>query len=662
MTGPNLVSLAFVNMWGSKNDIGDITTAAGWEIIDCSPEALDQDIRIVCKEDSSVDCSRLFNSGAEGKIVRLPENCGRSAFAVVTDSWVSEDQSIPPNLAASLSRRDGSASQVKALRLTTKFDSVDVSKRKNRAVNFAIQAANFPGAAGNVQVDTSRPRRPSRIAQRGFSDFITNTLGSIASLNNFNVDKSTALDPISVNKTFNLIDQKVSCPPVDASLKIDVTTDAQANITIGIAASGIFVPPVIQEFAIITSMSAELNGSVDVAAGVTGTLDSGKINLLTVPIGGIDFPGILTIGPTFEVNAQAIAKLDVDLGLTVGVNYKVDNAQLVFPPNSNRPSGGSFNAGNTPLKLSASPNAKATGTLEAHLIPSLNLGLSALNDVAKASIFVELDGSASLTLGLEAAAEDIPILNVSSPAEKSKKGIMQIRGATQPGHYFWSPPLMPDEKVSSTIVDEKVPSTRTMMEGPSVVTVTVTEKAGHWTTPSATPTTWDQKHPAATTIILNGTPSGYSTSASATPGTIWGGNLPSPYSSSSRGLELETTSKLMKATATGTNTASAPASTATGGTEGSGSFSGCVEIGAGLDVNAGADANFFELFNTGTKVSLFSKKFELFKVSYDSSRYEARGVVATRDIVSDLLCPAADTTAAQTIVDQIIAAADIKAV
>lgn len=56
---------------------------------------------------------------------------------------------------------------------------------------------------------------------------------------------------------------------------------------------------------------------------------------------------ILSLGPTFQVNAQAVANLDVDLGLTVGINYKVDNAQLVFPPNSKKASGGSFNVEDT---------------------------------------------------------------------------------------------------------------------------------------------------------------------------------------------------------------------------------------------------------------------------------------------------------------------------
>lgn len=49
---------------------------------------------------------------------------------------------------------------------------------------------------------------------------------------------------------------------------------------------------------------------------------------------------------------------------------------------------------------------------------------------------------------------------------------------------------------------------------------------------------------------------------------------------------------------------------------GSTTFGGCVELDTGLDVNAGANADFFGLFNKGTSVNLFSKKFELFKVRF----------------------------------------------
>lgn len=122
-------------------------------------------------------------------------------------------------------------------------------------------------------------------------------------------NKSISLPPVSVDKQFNLVDESISCPPVSARLKVDVDAKASALATIGVAVSGTLLPPKIDTFALITSeldvsrlsiiliilafldLNAELDGTIDVQAGVTGTLDSGKILLFQVGIPGLDFPG-----------------------------------------------------------------------------------------------------------------------------------------------------------------------------------------------------------------------------------------------------------------------------------------------------------------------------------------------------------------------------------
>jgi len=38
-------------------------------------------------------------------------------------------------------------------------------------------------------------------------------------------------------------------------------------------------------------LNAELDGTIDLQAGLTGTLDSGKIQIFEVGIPGLDFPG-----------------------------------------------------------------------------------------------------------------------------------------------------------------------------------------------------------------------------------------------------------------------------------------------------------------------------------------------------------------------------------
>jgi hypothetical protein len=126
---------------------------------------------------------------------------------------------------------------------------------------------------------------------------------------------------------------------------------------------------------------------------------------------------ILTVGPTFEVNAQALASLDLGVDLTMGLNYHVKNAELIFPPPNGavQDQSNAFQVGDTrklsspavvlemahpsvaALKLSVTA-VRATGKVEAHLIPSLNLKLAALGDIVNTGVFLELDTSASMTL------------------------------------------------------------------------------------------------------------------------------------------------------------------------------------------------------------------------------------------------------------------------
>lgn len=43
-----------------------------------------------------------------------------------------------------------------------------------------------------------------------------------------------------------------------------------------------------------------------------------------------------SLGPTFQINTRAIASFDLAVGMQVGINYHLDNAQFVYPPRSPR--------------------------------------------------------------------------------------------------------------------------------------------------------------------------------------------------------------------------------------------------------------------------------------------------------------------------------------
>ncbi|KAJ7249854.1 hypothetical protein C8J57DRAFT_1139113 [Mycena rebaudengoi] len=408
-----------VKIWGGNTAaISDITPAAGWEIIGCSPTALAQDIRLVCTGDKS-QCQHLYSGhGAVDTLVRLPESCGKGPFARVAKAWVPKDQSLPPKLAARLARRAEPAPEVKALSLDTNFASADTSK--TGTVNIAIKGANIPGVKDILASETANdsPQRRSRHSERGLGSFVKNAVKSIgsavsnaassvakaaSSVNNVSIDKSKELPPVDFNKNANLFKKSLSCPPITANVAVDVNAKAHAVVTVGVAASGTILPPKIKDFQIVSSLTADLNGDIHLVADLSGSLESPNLKLFEVGIPGLDFPGILSIGPTFQVNANAKATLDVNVDMTVGINYHVEKAQLFFPPKSGQRSTGAFSLGNTPLKLSADTKASATGTVEAHVIPSINLGISALS-VVKATVFLNLDASAKMTLKVEAAA------------------------------------------------------------------------------------------------------------------------------------------------------------------------------------------------------------------------------------------------------------------
>ncbi|KAF8898004.1 hypothetical protein CPB84DRAFT_1748022 [Gymnopilus junonius] len=555
-----------LKIWGSDNAISDITTAAGWQIIDCSPSALQQDIRLVCASGNS-NCTHLYDgsgdiNAAVGKVVRLPESCGQSAFAVVTKSWTPQDQSIPSSITPS----NGAKPTVRGLHLSTSFSSIQPSSAG--PVNFVLQAANVPGAKADLPTNPQQQRRSnSRIFGRSLGSFVRDAVNDISSLDHFNVNKSITLQPLDVDKSFNLVNQNISCPPVSASVKVDVDAKAHAVASFGVAASGTIVPTKVTDFSIIAGLNANIDGSVDLKATASGSLDSGKIKLFSVGIPGLDFPGILTIGPSFEIDGQATATLDVDVDMTVGISYTIDNAQLTFPPKSS--SKGTFNIGDTPLKLSASPSVTATGTVEAHLIPTLNFGISALDGAVGATIFVALDASATMTLTGQASAD-------ASATVNTKRDLSTASGNA-------------DDRSDSSVDDD------------------ASDMSDNTDTNSNT----DPSSDAANTSTDNS-----NTNTSSV----------SPNAASS--ANADTASSSTSADGSAAASITPDAGNVLVSTNASATFGGCFSVDAALDVNAGATGDFFGLFNPSTTVDLFNHKFEIFKKCFGSSSAQRRSLPA----------------------------------
>ncbi|THU98958.1 hypothetical protein K435DRAFT_795246 [Dendrothele bispora CBS 962.96] len=584
-----------LQIWGSNNSISDITPAAGWEILGCSSDEMSQDIRLVCMNNSTT-CDHLYEgAGAEGKLVRLPESCGKSAFARVAKAWIPDDQSIPSNIAARVVRRDGNAPQVKALALDTDFSSGSSSD----PVGFKVMGVNVPG------VDMSPSNSDaSQLLKRGFlDDIFGGVVDSVSDANSFNISNSTQLEPFDIDKKFNLFNQSIDCGPVTATVSADVNANAHFTAAVGLIASGTIIPPNVDQFALTSDFSAKLNGTLDLQGDLTGSFETPTLTLFEIGIPGLDFPGIFSIGPNFQINAQATAQLDVAVDMVVGLNYEIKNGHLVFPPSQdnasvsdmnatssanmnmtssdNSTADGDFQIQDTPLQLSLSPSAQANGSVSAHLIPTLNLGVSALGDVVKANVFLNLDTSATLQLSLEGSA---PQANVSIGG----------RGLTPLALRAPSPTVVKPTSIPQAVAAAKAAraelSGRSMMGDASMASSMGMDISN------------------STKMV-----SGMSQDNSSSNSNSTNNDSGTDNSSSSNSTD---------------NAASSNSSEADSN---SGNFGGCFEILAGLDVNAGAEGNLFDIFDDSTQVTLFSKEFQLFQKCFgDQANNNQRRALSSR--------------------------------
>ena len=82
---------------------------------------------------------------------------------------------------------------------------------------------------------------------------------------------------------------------------------------------------------------------------------------------------ILSIGPTFSVDAEATATIDTYFNLSVSVAYDVQNMQVLFTPGSHSQTGIILPRQEGGVMLSASPSVSSQGQLAAHLIPSVSV-------------------------------------------------------------------------------------------------------------------------------------------------------------------------------------------------------------------------------------------------------------------------------------------------
>ncbi|PSR71280.1 hypothetical protein PHLCEN_2v12794 [Hermanssonia centrifuga] len=292
-------------------------------------------------------------------------------FARIASEWNHENQSLPDDVAQKLSRRDELAT-VRGISLDTQFSKVDPSRygpsslKESEVERIVIDMAKYPYLI-------------------------------------FDINKSSTIT-FDVAQPFTVLDQYEECaasgntPAFEAGIKITVDAKVHVDLKYGVAAQGTLVPPEMTEFGLFADFDATLNGSLSADALASINLNPGTIKVFEVALSGLDFPGIMTLGPIFQINAEAIVALTGNANMSVDLAYSVTGAQLFFPPSTGT-SKGTFAPSNTSLQLSVAPKVNMQGGIEAHIIPTFLFRINALD--AEANINLDLDAYAVSDLDLK---------------------------------------------------------------------------------------------------------------------------------------------------------------------------------------------------------------------------------------------------------------------
>ncbi|KAI0727074.1 hypothetical protein C8Q72DRAFT_925596 [Fomitopsis betulina] len=392
---------------GSPTAISDLTSAAGWQILDCDANSTAQDIRAVCA-DHNASCDHLFQGGAVGTIVRLPENCTTMPFARVAKVWDHENQTRDIRRLGRF-YITGASTNVKGISLDTNFSAVDVSQFGN--VTFAIQASGSPGASARNKRDL-------------VADNITNFNHTLSAdpvtitFDNQTILLDTSSPTISVDSHFS----------VSGDLKVAVTPHVDLTVQVGIGAAGTLVPPELTELGLITNLNGQLDGTLNLNTTAMSTFSTGSIPLFQVGIPGLDIPGILSVGPTFQINAKATAVIPVAVSLDTDFEFNAENLELYFPPTSSSYSGDISNGKNTATITPIGPQnvTVSNSTLTLDLIPGISFGVSSLDGIADASINLNLGNFVQLGLSLD--NQGVSSASTNSTSNRTVEGSVDIVG------------------------------------------------------------------------------------------------------------------------------------------------------------------------------------------------------------------------------------------
>ncbi|RDW92951.1 uncharacterized protein DSM5745_00273 [Aspergillus mulundensis] len=315
-----------------------------WEVFDCLDATTigEHRVRMVCTDTSEQsNCGNIhWGHGAPGTIIQMPQGCGPGKYAVVKDLSPSVNQTLPGSLA-----RRGLLDTVYDLTFDYDFKRVprdlgetnlriDYSNDVDYWDNIVDKAADVKKRRKRELHDVNGNHRrwleeewrddahfggvsSGDLHKRWFGssiiDWLRNIIGTVEKTIEFG-------HHFTEDYILKIVDQQLSCPSVEAYLDVHAETHVEAHVSYGftVIAKLDHRPIDLSDSFLYFRTKGEVTASFVIDGAATYSFDTGNKRLFSADKFGAAFtvPGIVTVGPNFEVNGQ------IEGAATLGVNFE----------------------------------------------------------------------------------------------------------------------------------------------------------------------------------------------------------------------------------------------------------------------------------------------------------------------------------------------------
>ncbi|KAJ6511223.1 hypothetical protein DFH09DRAFT_942072 [Mycena vulgaris] len=387
----------------NANAVSSLDIHANWVITSCDARSDQPQVALAyCTKPGDPACSHVFIGGAENTIVQMPKSCGLGPYARVAALAPHANQSI---LYAHGDHQQRKRADEPVYELHFDYNFA-VIPDDNGPVYMRADVTDMPDYWDTV-VDSPPERREWRqkrglpvgkpgLQKRWWGAF-TKWLDK---LNTVDSDNSVSRN-FHWRDKWNIFHAETSCPgppAYEASLDVTLKGKAKFDSRYGFYLQATIVPPTVKAAYLYVKADAAASATLTVEGMAKVSYDSSVVTFAQFGFPGLYYPGLLTIGPSLEINGYISGELSVQGTLDTSITYTMPSFNFALGKTSNdigstiQPSSKSQG-----FNMKAGYNVDMGGDIAIHIVPQVQFGVQILGGkLIDAAAFVRADMYAGL--------------------------------------------------------------------------------------------------------------------------------------------------------------------------------------------------------------------------------------------------------------------------